>query len=86
MLYTTGKLVQPLWYRLTHINSTSRIADGCLLRQCPNLVFGNFMVTSSHWPGEPIMGREDIRVFLPCLESLALRDGAHDPMTIMFIA
>ena len=40
------------------------------------------MVTSSHWPGEPIMGQEDIRVFLPCLESLALRDGAHDPMTI----
>ena len=87
-LYITGKLVQPIWNQLTHINFASRIVDRCLLdllRQCPNLVFGNFMVTSSHWTGEPIVDGEDI--LLPCLESLALNDaGVHETMTIMFNA
>jgi hypothetical protein len=87
-LYITGNLVQPIWKQLTDINFTSWIADThliVLLGKCPNLVFGNFTVTSSHWPDEPIVDREDI--LLPSLKSLALDDaGMHETMTIMFNA
>jgi hypothetical protein len=86
--YITANLVQPIWNQLTHITLASSIGDIhllTLLRQCPNLVFGNFMVTSSHWPTEPTVDREDI--LLPCLESLGVNDGGvHAIMTIMFNA
>jgi hypothetical protein len=82
----TGQLVQPVWNQLTHITFASDIIDKYLvflLRQCPSLVFGNFMVISSPWPDEALMDLEDI--ILPCLESLAVNDsGAH--MTIIFNA
>jgi len=87
--YMTGNLVQPIWNQLTHITFASSITDRFflfVLRQCPNLVFGKFMVTPSHWPDEPIVDREDI--LLPCLESLAVNDGGaiHETMTIIFNA
>ena len=87
-LYITGNVPQPIWNQLTHINITSWISDGCLLTllsRCHHLVFGNFMVTSSHWTNQPIVDQEDI--LLPCLESLGLHDeGTHETMTIMFNA
>jgi len=86
--HMTANLVQPIWHQLTHITFASSIGDRyllTLLRQCPILVFGNFMVTSSHWPDEPIVDREDI--LLPCLETLAVKDGGvHETMAIMFNA
>jgi len=85
-LHITGNPVQPIWNHLTHIAFSSWIADRCffaLLRQCPNLVFGNFMVTSSHWPDEPNVDQEDTA--LPCLEALAVNDsGSHQTMIIIF--
>jgi len=84
-----GKLVQPVWNQLTHITLASATIDTYfvfLLRQCRNLVFGNFMVVPSHWPVQPISeDQEDI--LLPCLESLAVNDsGSHETMTIIFSA
>ena len=83
-----GKLVQPIWNQLTHITLASATIDihlVPLLRQCPNLVFGNFMVIPSHRPDEPIEDQEDI--LLPCLESLAVNDsGSPETMTIIFNA
>ena len=85
-LHITGSVVQPIWNQLTHITFTSWIADTCLLtllRQCRNLVFGKFMVTSSHWPDESNVDQEDTA--LPCLESLTVNDsGSHEIMTIIF--
>ena len=87
-LHITENLVQPIWNQLTHITLASWISDRCLpalLRQCPNLVFGNFMVTSSHWPNEQKVDQED--TLLPCLESLAINDsGSHENMTTIFNA
>jgi hypothetical protein len=84
----TGKLVDPIWNQLTHITFASATVDrylARLLRKCPNLVFGHFMVTPSHWPDEPIVDQEDI--LLPCLESLEVNDsGAHETMTMIFNA
>ena len=86
--HMTGNPVQPIWNQLTHITFASATLDRYLhflLSQCPNLIFGNFMVTSSHWPDEPIADKEDI--FLPCLESLAVNDsGAHETMSMIFNA
>jgi len=87
-LYITGNVPQPIWNQLTHINLSSWISDRCLLAllsRCHHLVFGKFMVTSSHWTYQPIVDQEDI--LLPCLESLGLHDeGVHETMTIMFNA
>ena len=84
----TGKLVQPVWNQLTHITITSATIDTYLvflLRQCPNLVFGHFMVVPAHWPDQPLVDQGDI--FLPCLESLGVNDsGSHETMTIIFNA
>ena len=89
-LHMTGNLVQPIWNQLTHITFASAITDTYLhflLRRCPNLVFGNFMVSPSHWPddNEPIVDQEHI--LLPHLESLTINDsGAHHTMSIIFNA
>ena len=84
----TGNLVQPIWNHLTHISLTSSTADRyllVLLRKCPNLVFGSFMVTSRYSLDEPIMDEEDAH--LPCLKSLTIIDSApHETMTIIFNA
>jgi len=83
-----GKLVQPVWNRLMHITLASAIIDTylvCLLRRCPNLVFGNFMIIPSPWPVQPIVDQEDI--LLPCLESLSVSDsGVYKTMSIIFNA
>ena len=85
--HMTANLVQPIWNQLTHINFTSSIGDRyllALLRQCPILVFGKFMVTSTHWPDEPIVDKD---ILLPCLETLAVNDsGVHETMAVMFNA
>jgi hypothetical protein len=57
-LHMAGNPVQPIWNQLTHITFASATVDRYLhvvLRQCPNLVFGHFMVTSSRWPDELIV-------------------------------
>jgi len=86
-LQMTGSLVQPTWNHLTHITFASSTTDRyllVLLRQCPNLIFGKFLVITS-WPYEPIMDQEE--VLLPRLESLVINDsGAHETMTIVFSA
>ena len=82
----TGQLVQPIWNQLTHITFASATIDKYfvfLLMQCPNLVFGNFMVVSSPWPDEALVDQEDI--LLPCLESLSVNDSGAQ-MTIIFNA
>jgi len=95
-LHITRKLVQPIWNQLTHITFVSPITDRCLLlllRQCSNLVFGNFVISNStHWPDDPIVDQGDVivgqgDVLLPCLESLALNDsGSYETMVIIFNA
>ena len=84
----TRKLVQPVWNRLTHITITSGTIDICLvflLRQCPNLIVGNFMDIRRQWSVLPVLDQEDI--FLPCLESLAVKDySSHETMSIIFNA
>ena len=86
-LQMTGSLVQPIWNHLTHITFASSTTDRyllILLRQCPNLIFGKFLVITS-WPYEPIMDQEE--VLLPHLESLIINDsGAHETMAIVFNA
>ena len=87
-LRMTGNLVQPIWNQLTHITFASSIADtylSVLLRQCPNLVFGHFRVSPSHWPDEPMVDQDDI--LLPCLKSLVVNDsGVHETMSMIFNA
>jgi hypothetical protein len=82
------QLVEPIWNQLTHITFASATVDrylARLLRKCPNLVFGHFMVTSPLRRVEPIVDQEDI--LLPCLESLEVNDsGAQETMTTIFNA
>jgi hypothetical protein len=79
--------IQPNWTHITHITFVSSTDDRyllILLRQCPNLVFGNFQVLTS-WSDESIMDQDE--VLLPHLESLAIDDsGAYGTMTIIFNA
>ena len=86
----TRNLVQPIWNQLTHITFASTIADVHLLpllRQCPNLVFGNFRVSPSHWPDDNISIVDQEDILLPRLESLAINDsGGHQTMSIIFNA
>ena len=70
-LNMTENLVQPIWSQITHITLASPTTDIyllVLLRQCPNLVFGKFIVNSS-WPPQTIVDQEAV---LPRLESLAI--------------
>jgi len=87
-LRMTRNLVQPIWNHITHLTLASAIIDRyllVLLRQCPNLVLGNLIVTASTWHNEPIVDQEE--ALLPCLESLAINDsGAQEMMTILFNA
>ena len=87
-LHMTENLVQPIWNQITHItlaSSTTDIYLLVLLRQCPNLVFGKFIVDSSPWPSQTIVDQE--AVHLPRLDSLAINDsGVHETMAIIFNA
>ena len=87
-LHITGILIQPIWTPITHITFTSATTGKhllILLRQCPNLIFGNFIVNCSHWPDQTVVDQGE--VFLPCLETLAINDsGEHEIMTIIFNA
>ena len=84
-LFLAENLIQPIWNHITHITFTSSTTDIyllVLLRQCPNLVFGNFFVIS--WP-ETVADHGEVS--LPRLETLAINDsGAHETMTIIFNA
>ena len=86
-LHMTGNLIQPIWNHITHITFASSTTDRhllILLRQCPNLVFGKFIVSSS-WPNQMIMDQEAI--ILPHLESFAINgSGPYEIMTIIFKA
>ena len=86
-LHMTGNLIQPIWNHITHITFASSTTDRhllTLLRQCPNLVFGKFIVSSS-WPNQMIMDQEAI--ILPHLESFAINgSGPYEIMTIIFKA
>ena len=86
-LHITKKLVQPIWNQLADITFASAIADRYLLfllRECSNLVFGSFNI-STHWPDDPIVNQEDVH--LPYLESLTLNDsGTYETMIIIFNA
>ncbi|KIM41498.1 hypothetical protein M413DRAFT_445486 [Hebeloma cylindrosporum] len=83
----TGNLAQPIWHRITHLTFTSSTTDKyllVLLRQCPNLVFGEFMTSFSRWADQTVDKEE---AFLPRLETLAINDfGAREIMTIVFNA
>jgi len=87
-LHMTGNLIQPIWNHITHITFASSTNDRhllVLLRQCPNLVFGKFIVNSSPWPDQIIVDQE--AVILPHLESFAINgSGAYEIMTIIFKA
>ena len=87
-LHMTRNLVQPIWNHITHLTLASMITDKhllVLLRQCPKLLFGNFMVNASAWRNEAIVNQEEAH--LPSLESLAIDDyGAQEMMTILFNA
>jgi uncharacterized protein YqcC (DUF446 family) len=87
-IHMTGNLVQPIWNQITHLTFASSTTDIYFLvplRQCPNLVFGKFIVNSSPWPPQTIVDQGP--VLLPRLESLAINDsGAHETMTIIFNA
>ncbi|KIM41499.1 hypothetical protein M413DRAFT_149674 [Hebeloma cylindrosporum] len=78
------------WNHITHITLTSSITSKHLLRllrQCPNLVFGNFMTAFmlSQSEDQTVMDEDD--VFLPRLETLVLYDsGTHEAMTIAYNA
>ena len=82
----TGNLAQSIWNHITHITFASSITDIyllVLLRQCPNLVFGKFIVQSSPWLDQ-IIGDQG-EVLLPRLESLAINDSdSHENMKIVF--
>ena len=86
-LHMTGNLIQPIWNHITHITFASSTTDRhllILLGQCPNLVFGKFIVSSS-WPNQMIMDQEAI--ILPHLESFAINgSGPYEIMTIIFKA
>ena len=88
-LRATGNLVQPIWNQITHITFTYLTTDIyllVLLRQCPNLVFGNFILDSGpEWPPQTIVDQEAF--LLPRLESLAINTSAvHWNMDIIFNA
>jgi hypothetical protein len=87
-LHMTENPVQPIWNHITHItfaSSTTDIHLLLLLRQCHNLIFGNFIVGCSPWPPQEIVEQE--AVLLPRLESLAVNgSGAHETMTMIFNA
>ena len=80
--------VQPIWSQITHITFASATTDMhflVLLRQCPNLVLGNFIVDASQWSEQTIVDQGE--VLLPRLESLAINDsGTHGIMAILFHA
>jgi len=80
--------VQPIWNQITHIifaSATTDIHFLVLLRQCPNLVLGNFIVDASQWSEKTVVDQGE--VLLPRLESLAINDsGAHEIMAILFHA
>ena len=80
--------IQPKWTQITHITFASSTDDRyllILLRQCPNLVFGNFQVLTSDWSDESIVDQD--KVLLPYLKSLAIDDsGTYEIMTAIFKA
>ena len=84
-------LLRLVWNRLTHITFDSSITDAYflfLLKRCPNLVFGHFVISAPPWgdvPNTHQVDQED--VVLPCLESLEINDaGLHGIMSITFKA
>ena len=81
-------ILRPIWNRLTHITFASSLNDIAflvLLKQCPNLVFGHFVVNSIHWPAPMNVDRDDI--ILPCLKSFLINSsGARDIMSVIFKA
>jgi len=81
-------VLRPVWNRLTHITLASSLNDRnffVLLKQCPNLVFGYFVVNSFHWADPLHVDRDDI--ILPCLKSFFINNsGAHDTMSVIFKA
>ena len=83
-----GSTIQPNWTQITHITIASSTDDRyllILLRQCPNLVFGNFQVLTSDWSNESIVDQDE--VLLPHLESLEIDDsGTYENMAAIFKA
>ena len=83
-----GLEYQSMWDHITHITTSTIDRDLIiLLRQCPNLVFGNFVVYPPQLLYRKLEDKDSLELLLPRLESLAINDsGTHETMVIIFEA